>query len=665
MGDRMEELRADDVRMLGAYLLLARLTPAGGEPRLLARRPDAEGLAEITLVGDDVRAAGLRAAAGPGFPELIEDGSAARPPWLAWRYVPALTLAEAGALLYGGLPGPTVRALGARLAVPLARLHAHGTAHGALTPDAVLVAPDGPRLVRPRRRGTPQDDIAALGAVLTHAGAGRAPDDPLLRRCSHEDPQERPTAAELARELDDETFEPPARLIGALARQADRALALESATDAPPRAPAARPRRRALLTAAGAGLLLGAGSVAGWVAGRGGGEALTSPAAASRRTTAEPAAVPRGAVPTALWRHDARSASISPGASLLSGDDTEDPDKKTVFRIEYPELVALDLADGRELWRRGDIASRETAMPGTTGTVILARAQRLLAVSADDGRQLWAKDLSGSGLAFAGHLGHDTRLDRLYYRATGAGAQPPTYIVAFDTRTRTERWRTRLPATGSGEFLPLFDEGRPRLLHSADGALNLVDVDPGTGRLGSPFRHTWPLPADGRIAASTLSGLVYGFGDGRLRAAPLRENRIRWDVDLNSEGGAGGRGPGAFSTPLTAKVPGLGTAVFLSDDNRRVYAVDAVRGRELWRRFLLPDPPYDTPAAPGLSLTDSGRTLLAAGRGAGVVALDARTGAVRWTFQSAQSAASVYSAATVGEIALIANGTALFALPTG
>ena len=657
----MEELRADDVRVLGAYVLLAALTPAGGEPRLLARRPAGEGLTEITLVRGDVRAtaAALRAAEGPGFPELLEDGTAARPPWLAWRYVPALTLAEAGALMYGGLPRATVRALGGRIAVPLARLHARGTAHGALTSDAVLVGPDGPRLTRPRRTGGPPDDIAALGTLLTRAGAGRAPDDPLLRRCSHEDPEQRPTAEELAAELGEDRYELPPRLVGALARQADRALALESATDTPPPAPTARTARRTLLTAAGAGLLLGAGSVAGWVAGRGGSEALTSPAGTARRMTARPTALPSGAVPTARWRYDARSPLLNQDGALVHAGD------KAVFVVEYPQVTALDLAEGRPLWRRGDLEPHETPVPGAAGTLILARPDRLLAVSTDDGRQLWAKDLTSSGLSFSDSMGYDTGLDRLYYGAVGEGTAAPTYVVAFDTRTRTERWRARIPATKAGEFVSLYETDRIRVLYAADGALNLVDVDRRTGRVGSPFRHTWRFPPGTDVGASALSGMIYNFGDGRVRAAPLRENRVRWELDLNSEGGAGGRGPGVLTSPLTARVPRLGTVAFLTDDNRRVYAVDAARGRELWRRALLPDPPYGEQAAPDLSLTKSARTLLASGHGAGVVALDARTGAVRWTFQSNQSAASVYTATAAGDTALIANGSALFAFPAG
>ncbi|MFI9764559.1 PQQ-binding-like beta-propeller repeat protein [Streptomyces sp. NPDC051963] len=667
----MEELRADDLRLLGPYVLLAALTPAGGEPRLLARRSAGDGLAEITLVrGEGLQAstAALRATAGPGLPELLEDGSAARPPWLAWRFVPALTLAEAGALMYGGLPRATLRALGARLAVPLARLHAHGTTHGALTPDAVLVAPDGPRLMRPRRTGTPQDDIAALGAVLTHAGAGRAPDDPLLRRCSHEDPEQRPTAEELVQELQEEPFELPARLVGALAREADRALALESATDAPPPAGAARTTRRTLLTAAGAGLLLGAGGVAGWVAGRGGTEALTSPASSTRRTTPRAAAV-RGTAPAVLWRYDAEDPRLTERNSSLAHSSGR------VHLLEYPELTALSLADGRPVWRTGGLGSLDRVEAAEPGTLILHRGDRFQAVSAEDGSQLWTEPIDLRGLTFGQFIGYERKYGLLHYSAIGAegsvpGATGRTYLISFDVRRRTEAWRLPVPADKAGEFVPVFDEKDALyVLYAAGGALNLVEVDRRTGRAGRPFRHTW-RPANRKVGVSSVGPRqIYTFGEGRIEAAPLRENKPLWRLDLSSDPVSGE--PPAVNTPSLAKVPGLGTVLYTSDTTRTVYAIDPVRGRELWRRTLLPDPPspgiLDGPVAPGLSMPTSARTLLAYGRSAGVVALDPRTGAVKWTFQSNQSASSLYHAYIVDDLdlALIANGPSLFAFPAG
>ncbi|WP_030602262.1 PQQ-binding-like beta-propeller repeat protein [Streptomyces fulvoviolaceus] len=689
----MEELRPDDVRLLGPYVLLARLTPAGGEPRLLARSPGEEGLAEITLMRNGnsnggrtngnlrtngngktngtVRqsAAALRAATGPGFPDLLEDGSGAQPPWLAWRFVPSLTLAEAGALMYGGLPAGTVRSLAAGLAAPLARLHVAGYAHGGLAPDAILVAPDGPRLVRPRLKGSPQDDIAALGDLLTHAAAGRAPDDPLLRRCSHEDPEERPTARELVDELGDEPFQPPARLVAALARQADRALALESAADAPPPASPGRTSRRTLLTVGGAGLLLGGGAVAGWVAGRGGTAALTQPAASSRRTTPKPSAAPRGAPPAALWRYDAKYEFLHDNNAWLWHDVRPDGEK-VVYLAEFPLLTALSMTDGRPVWQRGGIESRDPLLPGAPGTLILQRAGQLVAVDTDDGRQAWTKRVAGGNdIGVAELQATDERRGLLYYKANGPenideNATPRTYLIAFDLRTRKERWRLRVPVAKSGQFLLLTGDNDLHVLFGMGGVMNLAEVDPRTGHMGAPFRHTWTVKGSS-ISASVASGQLYMVNSGRLTAAPLRSDEPVWEINLNDHDDRGS-GTGVYvDTPQVFRIPGLGPVVYVTDANRTVYAIDPARGREVWRQTLLPDPAYGVKKAPGLSLTKSGRTLMTWGRGAGVVALDPRTGTFRWTFQNSQSASSIYAAYPVEDTALVVNGASVYALPAG
>ncbi|MEU5957757.1 PQQ-binding-like beta-propeller repeat protein [Streptomyces sp. NPDC047525] len=227
----MEYLRSDDPPALGPYRLVARLAPAGGERRWLAVGPAGHPYVEVTLLegesGDGLTL--LRgAAAGPGLVEAVDADPGAEPPWLACRYVPSLTLAEVGGLMYGGLPDATVRGIGAALAAALARLHAAGAAHGAVSPGGVLLGAGGPRLVRPRGKGSPADDVAALATVLTDAAAGRPPDTELLARCRHADPGQRPTAAELAAHWNPGTPPPlPARIVGALAREAEEALAQE------------------------------------------------------------------------------------------------------------------------------------------------------------------------------------------------------------------------------------------------------------------------------------------------------------------------------------------------------------------------------------------------------------------------------------------------------
>ncbi|MER7177692.1 hypothetical protein ABT367_40435, partial [Streptomyces mesophilus] len=187
----MEDLHQGDPRALGPYRLLAVLTEAGGERRYLAHGGQAPGHVEVTLIhGELARSVDLlRAADGPGLVSYVDSGSDQDLPWLVCRHVPSLTLAEVRGLLYGGLAEPVVRGIGAVLAGALARLHAHGAAHGAVTPDGVLLGASGARLVRPRGTGSPADDVAALAAVLDDAGAGRAPDRELLDRCRQQDPE--------------------------------------------------------------------------------------------------------------------------------------------------------------------------------------------------------------------------------------------------------------------------------------------------------------------------------------------------------------------------------------------------------------------------------------------------------------------------------------------
>jgi eukaryotic-like serine/threonine-protein kinase len=154
--------------------------------------------------------------------------------------VPALPLPTALALYGGPLPEHTVRALGACLAEALTVVHGQGLAHAGVSPGAVLLACDGPRLgcfgavraaapdgePRSKRRhseagslppeqvsgGRPQPlgDVYALGATLAYAATGHtAPDRQqlpaslreMVMACMARDPASRPRVAELTAAL--------------------------------------------------------------------------------------------------------------------------------------------------------------------------------------------------------------------------------------------------------------------------------------------------------------------------------------------------------------------------------------------------------------------------------------------------------------------------------
>ncbi|MGP4109472.1 protein kinase domain-containing protein [Streptomyces sp. 4N509B] len=221
-------LRPDDPAEVGPYRLLGRLGTGrlgvtylarSAEGRAVALRVVEERLARDAAfrarLGETVEAA-RRVEPGPLLVPFVDantggadaadgdGGDAGAPLWLATAYVEAPSLARLVAER-GPLPAEAARETATALATALATLHDAGLTHGALTPSAVLMTEDGPRLVdfglahvpRPesaslgdpllgdpdylspeRLLGLPEteaSDVCTLGAVLHFAAVGRPP----------------------------------------------------------------------------------------------------------------------------------------------------------------------------------------------------------------------------------------------------------------------------------------------------------------------------------------------------------------------------------------------------------------------------------------------------------------------------------------------------------
>ncbi|WP_432027246.1 serine/threonine protein kinase [Streptomyces sp. 1222.5] len=261
------------------------------ERRFIARGKDGDRTVVLALPpssADPARwaaeAMSARKLALPGFVRITGLGTSSGLPWYTAEYRPLLALPAVLGAHGGPLPEPTVRALGASLASSLALAHAHGVAHAGLSPEAVLVGTEGPRIgcfgaarvagpdgcarsavswlhpscLAPEQasggKPRPAGDVYALGAVLSYAITGHTVPETgelpaslrsLVSRCLARDAAQRPPASALAEELADARAEAPrgtvldvsaplplpGTVIAALVRQSAALLAAEVRID--------------------------------------------------------------------------------------------------------------------------------------------------------------------------------------------------------------------------------------------------------------------------------------------------------------------------------------------------------------------------------------------------------------------------------------------------
>ncbi|MEW9551369.1 hypothetical protein [Nonomuraea sp. NPDC050783] len=201
---------------LGGYWLGARLDGGG---RVSVREAYDEAGERYALAmparGDVAAARRVRSLSVAAVVAACPD---ADPPYLVSEYVPGLTLRRA-VDRHGPYAGGELYRLAAATATALAAVHEAGAAHGALTPDKVLLSAEGPRLVGLGLHGTAHDggdgaagDVHAWGRLMLFAaygperrlGGGERLDRPLralVAAALHPDPERRPAARQLLMSL--------------------------------------------------------------------------------------------------------------------------------------------------------------------------------------------------------------------------------------------------------------------------------------------------------------------------------------------------------------------------------------------------------------------------------------------------------------------------------
>ncbi len=153
----MEQLTQHDPRRIGPFEVLGRLGAGGMGLVYLARSASGRRVAIKTVRAElaedqlfrvrftrEVEAA--RAVSGFYTAPVVDADPRAAVPWLATAYVPAPSLEEIVSST-GPLPAPAVRWLAAGVAEALQSIHGAGLVHRDLKPSNVLVVEDGPRVI--------------------------------------------------------------------------------------------------------------------------------------------------------------------------------------------------------------------------------------------------------------------------------------------------------------------------------------------------------------------------------------------------------------------------------------------------------------------------------------------------------------------------------------
>ncbi|WP_338896714.1 serine/threonine-protein kinase [Streptomyces sp. TG1A-60] len=570
-------------------------------------------------------------------PVVDADTDIARP-WMATLFIPGPTLAE-HVKRNGPMAPGQVRRLMAGLAEALRDIHRAGVVHRDLKPSNVLLAEDGPKVIdfgisrpkdselrtetgkligtppfmapeqfrRPREVG-PAADIFALGSVIVHAATGRGPFDsdspyvvayqvvhdepdltgvpenlaPLVGACLTKEPEDRPTADELMRELrsvaasyDTQAFIPAQRAEwegqGEALGGAERAGRRERGDSwgAPPVPTAAadtgadtgagggedgstgagtgagtgrggggegpdgrgdfvrdgrvghRRRGRAVVVAAALVLLAGGGLVSVRMLGDDGGQGGSG--------TARPRASGAVATARALEPWTAAPAGGRNGAPQCSYGAGK-------LLCVQPGLVsALDPADGGVLWRHAvdGVGVAGTGEPpvesGGLVHVLTDEGRRAQALDPADGKVRWERDISAYG-------------GKRYVGGTLLLTAADGTVTGVDGATGDTKWSGRLPGQPEAYFRAL--DGDPlAYVASVSGAgaaarTRITAVAPDTGDVRWDARlegHLEPVGAREGALFLTASGGAYADSVAVVRYDPGTEATVRVELPVRLE----------------------------------------------------------------------------------------------------------------------------------
>lgn len=188
------------------------------------------------------------------------------------------------------------------------------------------------------------------------------------------------------------------------------------------------------------------------------------------------------------------------------------------------------------------------------------------------------------------------------------------YVIAIDAKTRSERWRTRVPTEVLSKPVIYQDTV---IIRTIDGKILSLDLD--SGKIRWQYQRAIPdLTLRGTSEPVIARDKIFvGLADGRLIAISPDNGEVVWDVALAIPAG---RSEIQRLVDIDGDAQIYGRVLYAASFQGRIAAIDVDRGQFLWAR--------DFSTHTGIVLDD--KTVFSSDENGNVWALDRLNGATIW-----------------------------------
>ncbi|QKT02713.1 outer membrane protein assembly factor BamB [Ectothiorhodospiraceae bacterium 2226] len=249
---------------------------------------------------------------------------------------------------------------------------------------------------------------------------------------------------------------------------------------------------------------------------------------------------------------------------------------------------AYEAGSGRPLWRQ-DLEATLTSSPGWGAHLYIGASDgTVVALAPDTGEEIWRARVSSEVLAPPREAGGVVVVRSGDGRLTGLDAREGRRLWVYDRTVPVLTLRgTSAPLLLGDWLLAGFDSGQLTALTLAEGGV-LWELPLGVPRGRNELERMVDIDADPLVVGPLVFAASY---QGRVGAIELESGRAVWARDISVHAG--------LATDARPRGPAVVGAVYVTDADDHLWALDARTGETLWRQDELRGRRLSGPAVHG------------------------------------------------------------------